>query len=203
MKSPFFYLGLSFALIISNPAAILAIQSAPIQENSDVKWSQVVEDAFDGTIVYDRHFTDRFTFVSSWSKQGIRATYTQKDTVLLGYETIWESRWVSDGECDHPKKPDRDDDCKPRQRLESYPVQKPIYKTFRTDRVPRKILFAINGQLYTYENGNVSAKLASALSQAPDEAMRIRLEWDNGETTDMDIGKGTVRAWKTIFKPNR
>jgi hypothetical protein len=86
--------------------------------------------------------------------------------------------------------------------LKSYPVQEPIYKTFRTDRSPQKILFAINRQRYTYERGAVSPELAAALSQAPDGNVRIRLEWDNGDTTDMEIGRETVKAWKTVFKPN-
>jgi hypothetical protein len=115
MKHLLAHLGLSFAFVLSTPSVIVAIQSAPVQEDSNVKWSQVVEDAFDGMVVYDKHFTNAFTFVSSWSKQGIRATYTQKDTVLLGYRTTWESQWVSDGQCDHHKKRHRDDDCKPRQ----------------------------------------------------------------------------------------
>jgi hypothetical protein len=202
MKHLFAHLGLSFAFVLTTPSVIGAVQSAPVQENSTVKWSQVVEDAFDGRVVYDKHFTNRFTFVSSWSKQGIRATYTQKDTVLLGYRTTWETRWVADGQCDHYKKRHQDDNCKPRQKLESYPVQEPIYKTFRTDRIPRKIFFALNRQAYSYERGAVSPELAAALFQAADENMRIRLEWDNGDTTDMEIGQGTVRAWKTIFKPN-
>jgi hypothetical protein len=179
---------------------MVAVQSAPIQEYSDVKWSQVVEDTFDGTVVYDRHYTNDFTFVSSWSKQGIRATYIQKNTVLTGYRTTWQSRWVSDGNCrDNYHKRRRDRKCKPRQHLESYPTQEPVYQTFRTDRIPRSILFAIAGKIYTYESGSVASELASALSAAPDENMRIRLEWQDGRTTDLEIGKGTVRAWRTIF----
>ncbi len=209
MKHRLAGLGLSLAFVLSTPSAIVAVQSAPIQENSNVRWSQVVDDPFDGIVVYDKHFTDSFTFVSSWSKQGIRATYTQKATVLVGYQTTWQSQWVSNGDCEHHdshKHPNRDQhqksDCKPAQHLESYPAQEPVYQTFRTDHIPQKIWFAINGRIYTYESGAVSPELAAALSQAPDENMRIRLEWNNGSTTDMEIGKGMVKAWKTIFKPS-
>jgi hypothetical protein len=34
------------------------------------------------------------------------------------------------------------------------------------------------------------------------ENMTVRLVWENGATTDMEIGKGTVAAWKTVFKPS-
>lgn len=192
---------MSFAFVLSTSSWSGAVQSAPIQEDSNVKWSQVVEDPFDGTVVYDKHYTNNFTFVSSWSNQGIRATYTQKDTILTGYRTTWQSQLVSHRSCHYDYRArHRDHDCKPHQHLESHPTQEPVYQTFRTDRIPRKILFAINGQLYTYESGAVPAELAAALSQAPEQNMRIRLEWDNGDTTDMEIGKGTVKAWKTIFK---
>ena len=51
------------------------------------------------------------------------------------------------------------------------------------DRIPRKILFAIAGKIRTYENGLVSPELASALSTAPDQNMRVRLEWQDDEET--------------------
>ncbi|MCY7277723.1 MAG: hypothetical protein LH702_29290 [Phormidesmis sp. CAN_BIN44] len=61
-------------------------------------------------------------------------------------------------------------------------------------------MFAIAGKIYTYESGSVSPELALALSNAPTtKNMRIRLEWQDGKTTDVEIGKGSVGAWRTIF----
>ncbi|MBW4541780.1 MAG: hypothetical protein KME43_21930 [Myxacorys chilensis ATA2-1-KO14] len=201
MKKPLLSLGLGLVSSFVTSTAF-AVQSAPITENSKVKWSQVIEDPFDGTVVYDKHFAGDFTFVSSWSKQGIRTTYTQKKSILSGYETAWVDRWVPDYDCKR-KKERKDDDCKHKQRLESYPTQKPVYEAFYIDHIPRKILFAIAGKIYTYESGSVVPELASALSTAPNENMRIRLEWQNGRTTDMPIGQGTVRAWRTIFSSQK
>jgi len=189
-------LSLGFGLISSFvTSAAFAVESAPITENSKVAWSQVIQDPFDGTVVYDKHFTYELSFVSSWSKQGIRATYTQKRSILTGYRTTWVTQWVSDYYgCKHRSS------CKHRQKLEHYPTQEPLYQTFYTELIPRRILFAIAGKIYTYESGSVSPELALALSNAPTtENLRIRLEWRDGKTTDVEIGKGTVKAWRTIF----
>ncbi|MBW4421108.1 MAG: hypothetical protein KME13_18035 [Myxacorys californica WJT36-NPBG1] len=202
MKKPLLSLGLGLVSSFVTSTAF-AVQSAPITENSKVKWSQVIEDPFDGAVVYDKHFANNFTFVSSWSKQGIRATYTQKKSILTGYRTAWVTQWVPEYNCKRKTERKKDDDCKHKQRLESYPTQEPVFQTFYTDHVPRTILFAIAGKIYTYESGSVAPELASALPAAPNENMRIRLEWQDGRTTDMEIGKGTVRAWRTIFSSQK
>ena len=189
-------LSLGFGLISSFvTSTAFAVESAPITENSKVAWSQIIRDPFDGIVVYDKHFTNELSFVSSWSKQGIRATYTQKRSILTGYRTTWVTHWVSDYYgCKHKSS------CKHRRKLEHYPTQVPVYETFYTDFIPRRILFAIAGKIYTYESGSVSAELALALSTAPTtENLRIRLELQDGKTTDVEIGKGTVKAWRTIF----
>lgn len=195
MKTQRFGLGLGLAWVLSSSFPAFAVQSAPIQEGSEVKWSEIVENPFDGTIVYDKHFTNRFTIVSSWSKQAIRVTYTEKESVFEGYQTVWETRWVieAEGRGKHKKK----------QRLESYPTQQAVYRTVRTDFIPHKILFAIQNQLYSYEGGQVPDNLAEALANAPEGNMQVRLEWDTGKTIDVEIGKGTVKAWKAIFRSQK
>lgn len=196
MNKPLLSLGFGLVLSLSVTSTAFAVQSAPITENSKIEWSRVVEDPFDGTVMYDKHFANEFAFISSWSKQGIRATYTQKEFILTGYRTTWRTRWVPDYACKY----ENNNDCKDKQKMESYSTQDPVYKVFYSDRIPRKILFAIADELYTYESGLVSPELASALSTAPAQNMRVRLEWQDEGTTDMEIGKGTVKAWKTVFK---
>lgn len=197
MKKLFLNLGLGFGLAIATSlSAAFAVQPSTVAEDAKINWSQVIDDPFDGKVVYDKHYTDAFSFVSSWSLQEIRATYTEKKSVLVGYRTNWQTRWVRDDDCKHEKR----SDCRDGQRRERYSTREPIYRTDRTDRTPQKILFAIAGNRYTYENGAVSPELAAALAQAPEENMRIRLVWEDGKTTDTIIGKGTVKAWKTIFK---
>jgi hypothetical protein len=48
-----------------------SIISIPTVSLSVVQWSQVVENTFDGAVVYDKHYANNFTFVSSRSKQDI------------------------------------------------------------------------------------------------------------------------------------
>ena len=196
MKTPLLSLGFGLVLSLSLTSTASAVQSAPITENFKIAWSQVVEDPFDGTVVYDKHFANEFAFISSWSKQGIRATYTQKRSILTGYRTTWVTEWVPERDCKHK----RNNNCNHKQKLKRYSTQEPVYEVFYSDRIPRKILFAIAGNIYTYESGLISPELASALSTAPDQNMRVRLEWQDDGVIDMEIGKGTVKAWKTVFK---
>ncbi|XGV96296.1 MAG: hypothetical protein ACAF41_26640 [Leptolyngbya sp. BL-A-14] len=181
-----FSFGIGFALCVGSVAR--AVQPAPIEGNAKVQWSQVISDPFDGVVVYDKNFSPSdhgFVFVTSWSKGGIRATYTWYDSDIIGYKTVWRSRWI---------------EKKGKKIEERYAEQEPIYRYTRFDDTPKAILFAVNGQLYTYEDGAVTTELATALASAPPGNMRIRLVWENGKTKDIEIGKGTVEAWKTVFR---
>ncbi|MDX2096825.1 MAG: hypothetical protein SFW36_03545 [Leptolyngbyaceae cyanobacterium bins.59] len=177
-------LGLTFTLLMVPKG--FAVQPAPINQDASVSWSSVINDPFDGRVVYDKNFGDGFAFVSSWSMQGIRATYTTYWSTVVGYRTVWRTRTVSDG---HNKR-----------REVNYPVQEPIYESRSRKESPQAILFAISGQVYTYEGGSVTPELATALSNAPRGNMRIRLRWADGRTTDLEIGAGTVESWKSIFR---
>ncbi len=181
-------MGFTVGLTLGIASPLIAVQPAPIEGNAKVQWSKVVNDPFDGTVVYDKNFDPSdhgFTFVTSWSTGGIRATYTSYDSDVVGYTTVWRSRWIN---------------RKGKRFEERYSEQEPIYQYTRFDDTPKAILFAVNGQRYTYEDGPVTAELAIALASAPPGNMRIRLMWENGKTKDIEIGKGTVDAWKTIFK---
>jgi hypothetical protein len=111
-----FTLALSLGLFSSPIFAASAVQPAPISSGDKVEWSKVVENPFDGKIVYDKNFNDEFVFVSSWSTNGIRATYTQLKSELVGYETVWHTRTYHDR--------------KGRRVFERYPHQEPIYRRF-------------------------------------------------------------------------
>ncbi len=179
---------LSAGLVMSLTTTAMAVQPAPIEGDADVQWSKVINDPFDGTVVYDKNFSPSdhgFVFVTSWSKGAIRATYTWYDSDIVGYKTVWRSRWIKK----HGK-----------QVEERYAEQEPIYHYTRFDDTPKAIMFAVNGQIYTYSEGSVPPELATALASAPPGNMRIRLVWDSGKTQDIEIGKGTVNAWKTVFR---
>jgi hypothetical protein len=66
-----------------------------------------------------------------------------------------------------------------------------------------ELLIKIGGQVFRLEgqNGNfpVSDRLAEALENSPIRNVSIRLVAESGEAVDSEIGKGTVKAWKTIY----
>ena len=174
-------IGLLFAL---TPSAF-AVTPASVSQDADVPWSSVVENPFDGKLVYDKHFTDNFAFVSSWSKQGIKATYTEYWSDVVGYRRSWKSRrvWRHDRYID-----------------ERYIDPEPIYEKRSRLRSPKALLFSVQGKIYTYTGGEVGDELSAALASLPAGSSTIRAVWSNDQTTDFPIGAGTVEAWKTIFK---
>ncbi|UBF24751.1 hypothetical protein K9N68_24225 [Kovacikia minuta CCNUW1] len=187
MKTQLLNWGLGLSFILSTAPVAFAVEPAPIGENDKVQWSKVVENPFDGKIVYDKNFNDNLVFVSSWSKGGIRATYNRIESRLVGYRTVWHTRTV------HRKH---------RKYEERYPEREPIYQKYRVEQPIKSLQFAINGQIHTYDEGPVSPELATALASAPAGNMLIRIVWRKGGTQDMEIGKGTVQSWKTIFSPS-
>jgi hypothetical protein len=57
-------------------------------------------------------------------------------------------------------------------------------------------VFRVSGQNSTF---SVSDELANALQNAPAGNVRIRLTTDSGGTIDSEIGKETVKAWRTVY----
>lgn len=187
------FLGLGFGLIVSSLSPALAVEPPSITASDNVAWSKVVESPFDGKIVYDRNYQGGAVFVSSWAKSGIRATYTQASDTLVGYDR--GSRGVGLGF-----------GFGRRSRGFGlglgfgFPDSEPVYQRSLVNSVPDSISLAINGRIYTYQNGPVSPELAAALSSAPRQNLKVRLVWKDGSTRDTEIGRGTVQAWKTIFQ---
>lgn len=190
MRQKVLILGFSFFLI-GSACPSLALQPASVRATDDVEWSKVIENPFDGRIVYDRNYKDDFVFVSSWSKQGIGVTYTQAKSILVGYD-YGPSFGYGFGYDYSPRYRRRGLGLLLRQRV-------PVYQRYSTDSVPDSVSLAINGTVYTYESGPVSLELAAVLANAPLENIMVRLRWKDGTVRDSEIGKDTVRAWKTIF----
>ncbi|MGI0486771.1 hypothetical protein ACN4EK_15125 [Pantanalinema rosaneae CENA516] len=192
MRQHLLVLGFSL-LFIGSASPTLALQPASVRANDDVAWSTVVNNPFDGPIVYDRNYKNDFVFVSSWSRQGIGVTYTRVNSVLVGYDY---SPGLGYG---------FGFDYFPRYRRGGlglgllFGQRTPVYRRYITDNVPDSISLAINGKVYTYEEGPVSPELAAALANAPPQNVMVRLRWKDGTIRDTEIGKDTVRAWKTIF----
>jgi hypothetical protein len=180
-------LGFSLSLACTNISQVLAVQPSPIDQHAEVDWSKVVNNPFDGKVVFDKNYTDDFAFVSAWSKQGIRATYSRYWKEVDGYKLVWKTRRVySDRAGQYIDAP--------------YQEQEPTYRIFSEDLNPKEILFSIRGQVYRYEDGIVDPNLANVLATAPSGNMTVRLVFSNGKTFETEIGSGTVEALKTIFQ---
>lgn len=176
---------MSIGLLLATPFSTFAVTPASVNQDANISWSSIVENPFDGKIVYDKHFSDNFAFVSSWSKQGIKATYTEYWSEVVGYRRVWRDRriWHRD-----------------RYINQRYSDQEPIYERRARSRSPKALLFSSQGKIYTYTNGEVDPELAAALVNLPEGNTTIRAVWNNDQTTDFPIGAGTVETWKTIFK---
>ncbi|WP_414568273.1 hypothetical protein [Nostoc sp. CCY 9925] len=60
----------------------------------------------------------------------------------------------------------------------------------------REQVFQLDGSTGTFV---VNQELATALKNAPDKNLDIRLVLEGGQTVDSEIGKGTVKAWRSIY----
>ncbi len=177
--------GMSIGLLLALTPSAFAVTPASVSQDADVAWSSLVENPFDGKLVHDKHFDDNFAFVSSWSSQGIKATYTEYWSEVVGYRRFWKNRrvWRHDQYVD-----------------ERYRDSEPIREKRSRSRSPKAILFSAQGKIYTYTSGVVDAELSAALASLPAGNTTIRAVWNDDQTTDFPIGAGTVEAWKTIFK---
>ncbi|XGV97143.1 MAG: hypothetical protein ACAF41_31030 [Leptolyngbya sp. BL-A-14] len=185
-------LGLAVSLMVSTASSALAVQPATVEASDNVAWSKVVENPFDGKVVYDRNYKSGFVFVSSWSKNGIGVTYNRVRSKIIGYDAGFGYSGFGFG----------------RHRdgfglgLGLSSGVEPVYRYYLSESVPDSISLAIGGKIYTYTSGPVSPELATALATAPPGNIAIRLIWNDGRTKDSEIGKDTVKAWRTIFQPS-
>ena len=185
-------LGLGLGLIVSTAAPALAVPPATVEAGDNVAWSKVVENPFDGKVVYDRNYKSGFVFVSSWAKSGIGVTYNRIGSKLIGYDAGFGYSGLGFG---HHRR-----GFGLGLGLGLFADADPVYRYYRTESVPDSISLAIGGKVYTYTSGPVSPELATALASAPPGNIAIRLVWNDGSTKDTEIGKDTVKAWKTIFQ---
>ena len=199
IRQKYLTLATSLGLLVGTPILIapsaVAVNPVSINQHTDVPWSSVIENPFDGKLVYDKHFSYNFAFVTSWSRQGIKATYTEYWLEVVGYRQVWKTRRVRYHNNRRGQYRNYDHYID-----ERYSDPEPIYERRSRSKSPKALLFAINGEIYTYTNGEVDQKLAEVLANAPEGTMTIRAVWDNDSTSDFPIGGGTVEAWKNVFK---
>lgn len=182
--------GLSALLILSSgvafaetPQTVPIVKSAALGLNMQVPWSQPVRvaDPFEGDFlaVFDRHYfpgrlldARRVDVVSLWSRQAIRVFVAARDReCIIGnyYDSLWGHTCVEMGSA---------------SKISELLV-----------RVGEQV-FRLPAQNGTFQ---VSNELARALQTAPDANVKIRLITDTGATLDSEIGRETVKAWRTIY----
>lgn len=176
---------LGTSAISTSAADLPVVKSAALGTSRDLPWSKPVRvaDAFEGTFVavFDRNFfykevlntNARVEVQSLWSRQSIRFLLTASDR-----------------------------DC---QRGLSYYGS--LAGSTCSELIGSKniieLFVKIGGQVFRVPGQNstfsVSNELANALQNAPIENISIRLVTESGGTVDSEIGKETVKAWKTVY----
>jgi hypothetical protein len=128
-----FALGISIGLFFAATPNAFAVSPVSVNQDAEVSWSNIIDNPFDGKLVYDKHFTDDFAFVTSWSRGEIKATYTEYWSEIVGYRRAWKNRrvWHHDRYID-----------------ERYSQREAIYEKRSRSRSPKALLFAMNGEIY-------------------------------------------------------
>ncbi|MEH2225106.1 hypothetical protein [Nostoc sp.] len=173
------------AILAQASSDLPMVKSAGLSPEMDVPWSKAVKivDPFEGEFVgvFDRNSLGGYLFregstqvISLWTPSSIRVLVT----VNSGQA---RSSFYTAGRV--------------------YP--RPDYFRFVTTKKVDKLLLKVREKVFQLDGSNgtfaVSKELATALKNAPDENLDIRLVLEGGQTVDSEIGKGTVKAWRTIY----
>ncbi|MHC5599355.1 MAG: hypothetical protein ACYTXC_26025 [Nostoc sp.] len=160
------------------------VKSAGLSPDMDVPWSKPVRivDPFEGEFlgVFDRNSFGGYLFhqgskqvISLWTASSIRVLVTGN------FDRASSSFYIAG---------------------RVYP--RPNYVNVTTKKVER-LLLKVREKVFKLDGSNgtfpVSQELATALKNAPDDNLDIRLVLEGGQTVDSKIGKGTVKAWGSIY----
>ncbi|WP_334859699.1 hypothetical protein [Nostoc sp.] len=161
------------------------VKSAGLSPDMNVPWSKAVRivDPFEGEFlgVFDRNSLCGYLYregsnqvISLWTPSSIRVLVT----VNSGQAS---SSFYTAGHL--------------------YP--RPDFLRFVTTKKVDKLLLKVREKVFKLDGSTgsfaVSRELATALKNAPDENLDIRLVLEGGQTIDSKIGKGTVKAWRNIY----
>lgn len=173
-----------------------AVAPVAVDRDADVAWSTVIDNPFDGKLVYDKHFTDDFAFVTSWSNREIRASYTRYWREFTGYRVVYQE--TQERVCLDRRYYRRD--CREYTYItRRRPKREATYTNHSEILGLRTLSFSVHQKIYTYTGGPVPPELGRALANAPEGNMLVRAELANGTVIDLPIGEGTVRTWRSIF----
>lgn len=195
----------SRATALSKPSELPIVRSSVLQPNLRVPWSRPVRvvDPFEGEslAVFDQNYFSRsfrntnnqVKIVSLWKPDSV--------SVLLAY---------SGRQCATARR--------------SFPLYRQLYASklryhpfsYFYDDFPDTVCVVNNGtqkvtglsikagdRIFKLESKNgqfvINPALATALKNAPEQTVLLRAIADNGEVIDSAIGRGTVRAWRSIY----
>ncbi|MEI1376547.1 hypothetical protein PQG02_19105 [Nostoc sp. UHCC 0926] len=161
------------------------VKSAGLSPDMDVPWSKPVRiiDPFEGELVgvFDRNSLGGYLYrenskqvISLWTPSSIRVLVTvNSDQASSSFYTAGRV----------------------------YPRYD--YQRFVTTKKVDKLLLKVRGKVFKLDSSTgtfaVSQELATALKNAPDENLDIRLLLEGGQTIDSEIGKETVKSWRKIY----
>jgi hypothetical protein len=220
---PFLLLGTSLVGLPPQKSAALTVQEAPrvamvstklpvvksagLKPDIHVPWSKPVrvKDPFEGNFigVFDRNSLGGYLYregakqvISLWTRESVRVLVTVNSGEYGFYNpgSLYSSSYYFYPGF-YPSS----------YYLESgdffYPT--PDYGACLTTRRVVKLFVKVREQVFQLVGSNgtfvVTDKLANALKNAPVKNVDIRLVLDGGSTVDSQIGKGTVKAWRTIY----
>ncbi|MEA5625973.1 hypothetical protein [Nostoc sp. UHCC 0251] len=161
------------------------VKSAGLSPDMDVPWSKAVRivDPFEGEFlgVFDRNSLGGYLYregskqvISLWTPSSVRVLVTVNSGQAM-------SSFYTAGRV--------------------YP--RPDFLRFVTTKRVEKLLLKVKEKVFQLDGSTgtfaVSQELATALKNAPDENLDIRLVLEGGQTVDSEIGKATVKAWRNIY----
>ncbi|MHC0066808.1 hypothetical protein ACWATR_28495 [Nostoc sp. UIC 10890] len=161
------------------------VKSAGLSPDMNVPWSKPVRivDPFEGEFlgVFDRNSLGGYLYregskqvISLWTPSSIRVLITVNSGQASSY--FYTAGHV-------------------------YPTTD--FLGFATTKKVDKLLLKVREKVFQLDGSTgtfaVSQELATALKNAPDENLDIRLVLEGGQTVDSEIGKETVKAWRSIY----
>ncbi|MEH2183664.1 hypothetical protein [Nostoc sp.] len=173
------------AIVAQASSDLPTVKSAGLSPDMDVPWSKAVRivDPFEGEFVgvFDRNSLGGRLYregskevISLWTPSSIRVLVTvNSDEARSSFYTA------------------------------GLGYTRPDYFRFTTTKKVNKLLLKVRKKVFQLDGSAgtfaISKELATALKNAPDENLDIRLVLEGGQTVDSEIGKGTVKAWRTIY----
>lgn len=191
--------------------ATAQIQPALVSESWDGKWSTLIPSS-GASCVHDRH-DQPYNLVSSWCSKSIGISAVRYWSEQTGTRTVTKYRTKKIQES-YVTYVQREPSCntqkckndvvavtqyRDREIREPYTDYEPVYTDYNESYTISKIEFPSPQGLMVYDGTVVEPELAQMLRSLPDSNYTVRLVTNQGKYFSYEIGRETIRAWKTIY----